>query len=422
LKTGSFKPDFWQFKIQVKEDAMKKKVWRALVVVGLVLIVSSYVWAERPIRIYVNEPLSGPAKDLGDRAVLGAQFAAEEANAQGGVLGRKVEAFGDDNQSKPDVAARKTQKYLLEENVDLIICGNGTPIAKAIAETIKGQNVCFFAGTMADDITGKDFQYNVFRAYYTGSMFARATVTYLSKYKNIKTFYLLNQDYSFGHDCAAAFRREVETRVPDGKILGEDYFPLFSKDLSPFLTKIKATGAGSILSTAWGSDINLLLKQRQELGVKGVIVNHALADYLAVKAVPESAVGAIAGDMYFMTIDTPENKDFVRRWQQRYKGTEFPDPDPHVVRTYVGVKFYLEAAKKAKSVDVDKIMPVLEGFRMKSLNGEIWLRPCDHQIQTPFAVAEITSGKYPYYSVPTLLPASAVGIEESLTGNSRCKK
>jgi branched-chain amino acid transport system substrate-binding protein len=401
---------------------MKRMGWKVFVIVCIMLAMSSYAWtAERPIRILVLEGLSGPAKDLGERAVLGARFAAEEANAQGGINGRKVEIIAEDNQMKPDVGARKAQKYLLEGSIDMISIVSGTNIVKAVAQAIGDNKVLFMAGTQGDDVTGKDFTYNMYRPYWNVSMFARGVVEYLAKHKKMKTFYLLNQDYSLGRDAAAAYKREIARQLPDGKIVGEDFFPLFTKDLSSFLTKVKASGAEAILTTAWGSDINLLLKQRLELGVKAPIVCYALADPIAVSAGPESAVGAIAADGYAITLDTRENKDFIKRWQQKHKGGEYPNPDLHTVRTYMGIKMMLEAAKKAKSVQVDKVMPVLEGFRMKSLIGEVYIRPCDHQIQMPMAVVEVVSPKYPYYGPATVLPASTVSIEESATGNQRCK-
>jgi branched-chain amino acid transport system substrate-binding protein len=399
-----------------------RKIGSVCVILCLFLAFASYVnAAERPIRILLLEPLSGPAKDNGDRSLIGAEFAAAELNAAGGILGRKIEVVGEDSQSKPDVAVRKLQKYLLDQSVDIVIVCSGTPVAKAVVEATKGANVLALLGTMADETTGADFENHVFRPYNNTSQAARAIVTYLAKYKNFKKFYLLNQDYSFGRDTGAAFRKEIKKQIPDGQVVGEDYFPLFSKDLSPFLTKVKVSGADAILSSAWGGDINLLLKQRVELGVKAVIADMALAPPIAIQANVDAAQGAIATDMYVITADTKENKDFVKRYRDKYKGTLYPEPDALSARTYLFTQLAMSAAKKAKSLNLDKIVPALEGMRERSLLGEVWIRPCDHQIQAPMAVVEINSTKYPYYGAPTVLPMSATTIEESATGNPRCK-
>jgi branched-chain amino acid transport system substrate-binding protein len=290
-----------------------------------------------------------------------------------------------------------------------------------VTEATKGQNILVMLGTMSDETTGSDFQDHVFRPYYNTSMSARAIVTYMGQHKEFKKFYLLNQDYSFGRDTGAAFRREIKKQIPDGQVLGEDYFPMFSKDLSPFLTKVKASGAEAILSSAWGSDINLILKQRAELGVKAIVADMALAPPLTLQADINAAQGAIATDSYVITIDTKENRDYVKRYRDKYKGTTYPEPDALSARTYLFTQLAASAAKKAKSVDLNKIIPALEGLKEKTIVGDVWIRPCDHQMQSPMAVVEINSTKYPYYGAPTIIPASEVMIEESATGNPRCK-
>jgi branched-chain amino acid transport system substrate-binding protein len=399
-----------------------RRIVTILVILAASIAVSSYLSAaERPVRILLLEPLSGPAKDNGDRSLIGLEFAAAEINAAGGINGRKVEVVAEDSQSKPDVASRKLQKYLLEKSIDAVIVCSGTPIAKAVVEGTKGQNVVAMLGTMADEATGAEFENHMIRPYYNTSMSARAIVTYMAQHKKFKKFYLLNQDYSFGHDTGAAFRREIKKQIPDGQVVGEDYFPMFSKDLSPFLTKVKASGAEAILSSAWGSDINLILKQRNELGVKAIVADMALAPPITLQANLEAAQGAVATDAYVITIDTKENKDFVKRYREKYKGTTYPEPDALSVRTYLFTTLYAAAAKKAKSVDVDKIIPAFEGLKEKTVIGDIWIRPCDHQIQNAMAVVEVNSMKYPFYGAPTIIPASAVMIPEGETGNPRCK-
>jgi branched-chain amino acid transport system substrate-binding protein len=381
------------------------------------------VWAaERPIRILVLDALSGPAKDNGDRLLLGTQLAAEEINAQGGLLGRKIEVIAEDSQVKPDIAVRKAQKYLLEGSVDIVSTGCGSHVAKALTDLTKEHNVVFVNYTMSDEATGKGFSYNAVRLVYSTSMMARAMVNYVAKNTQFKKFYPLNQDYAYGRDMAAAFKREVVRQIPGGQIVGEDYHPLFIKDFSPFLTKIKASGADAILTANWGTDISILTKQRHELGVKAVLVANALVNPTVIREMPDAALGNMGCDAYVVTVNTKESADFVNRWKKWYKGTEYPEPDCLSGRSYIGTKFILEGIKKAGAVEVNKLMPILEGMHQKSLNGELYLRPCDHQMQSPLPMVTITSKTYPYFGVPTMIPAAAIEIEEMATDNPRCKK
>jgi branched-chain amino acid transport system substrate-binding protein len=403
---------------------MRKGVVKGCIVFCFVLVMLmtvSSVWAERPIVILVCEPFSGPVKFLADRFLAGTQMAADEVNAQGGLLGRKIVVIHEDTQGKPDIAVQKAQKYLLEGSVDIVTAGLGSPQSKALKELTKEyKNVLFVDYGQADEAMGKDFAYHTVRLYINSSMVARTFVSYMAMHTTFKKIYLINQDYSYGRDCAAAFKREIVRQMPNAQIVGEDFHPMFVKDFSPFLTKIAASNADVILTANWGTDISILLKQRKELGVKAIIVNNNLADPNVIKEAPDAALGAIVSDTWMQTETSPESVAFLKRWREKYKGTAYPDPDPVSVRTYNGSRIVFEAIKKAQSLETAKLMPAFEGLHMKGLNGDEWIRPCDHQLEKPMPIAVVKSVNYPYYGVPTIIPAARIEIEESATGNARC--
>jgi len=402
---------------------MKRMLFGVTGVLCLMLLLCSFVWAqERPIRVLIIDAFSGPAKDNGDRYLLGLQIAAEEINAKGGLLGRKVEVITEDSQVKPDVAVRKAQKYLLEGSVDVVTAGTGSHIAKALADVTKQHNVLFVNFTMSDDATGKDFTDNAVRLVYSTSMMARALVNYVAKHTQFKKFYLLNQDYAYGRDMGGAFKKEVTRQIPTAQIVGEDYHPLFAKDFSPFLTKIQASNADAILTANYATDISILIKQRFELGVKATVVNNALANPTVVRENPEASIGNIACDAFMITTQTAENAEFVKLWQKKYAGAEYPDPDCVSGRTYIGLRYLAQGIQKAGSVKLDKLIPALEGMHQKSLNGDIYLRPCDHQLQSPMPVVKVESKTPPYFSTPVMIPASDIEIAETEIDNPRCKK
>ena len=91
-----------------KEEEMLSLKWKGLMVVifGVAIFVAGQALAADTVNIVMIDPLSGPMKDIGDRSVWGAQFAVDEINAAGGLLGKKVKLMPEDSQLKPDVAAR----------------------------------------------------------------------------------------------------------------------------------------------------------------------------------------------------------------------------------------------------------------------------------------------------------------------------
>jgi len=394
------------------------------VAIVLALAFCSISFAERPIRILLLDPLSGPNQLYGDRLLLGLKFAVEEINAQGGLLGRQVEAIAEDSQVKPEVAVRKAQKYLMEREVDFAMVNLGAHVAKAVKNLTTEHNIVFINLTGSEEATGKDFSYNSVRVWYNYPMMPKAFVKYIAQNKPFKKFYLLNQDYAPGHEIGVSFRKEVMKQIPGAEIVGEDYHPLWLKDFSPFLTKIKATGAECILTGNWGTDISILVKQCKELGVPAKVANMALADPLALAELGEAAVGCIVSDTWLSSVNTPESVDFLARWQKRYKGTTYPNPDDISARPYIAARFVFDGIKKARSTEVNTLIPVLEGMRQKSLNGEIYLRACDHQLQSPYPVAEVVSKTYPFFGPAKIIPASEIEIEENIVAvdNPRCKK
>ena len=86
--------------------------------------------------------------------------------------------------------------------------------------------------------------------------------------KNIKKVYLINQDYSFGQAVARAARAMLAKKRPDVSIVGDDLHPLGKvKDFSPYVAKIRAAGADSIVTGNWGNDFTLLVKAAKEAGL-----------------------------------------------------------------------------------------------------------------------------------------------------------
>lgn len=401
---------------------MKRNAAVFLVFLCSVLVFSSALWAaEKPIKLLCIYPVSGPMKGNGDQWMLGIKFAAHEINEQGGLLGRKVEVIVEDSQMKPDVAVSKAQKYLLAGNADIVI-STVSSIVAPLQDLTKEHNIPFVMFAMADAETGKNFAYNSARLTWNCSMIARTLINYTAKNTSYKKFYLLNQDYSYGRDFGAAVKREIARQIPGAQIVGEDYHPLMSKDLSPFLSKIKTSGAEAIVTLNWGIDISVLLKQRLELGVKAVVIAPAVSDESVVRENSEGAFGNISADTWFLTVNTKESRDFINNYKKWYKGTEYPEPTKLSAREYIGMKLFFAGIKKAGSLDVNKLMPALEGLRTSGPTGEVSMRACDHQILLPLPAGTVTSKKHPYMGVPTIIPANAVAIEEEAIDNPRCKK
>lgn len=408
---------------------MKRKVAMGI---GVAIVMSAVIFspslgkAAEPIKMLALDPLSGVMKDIGDRYHLGIKFAVEEINAAGGILGRPVKMFLDDSQLKPDIAARKVSRYITEEKVEFIMTGTGTHVAKAMAQVAEKEKVIMLNyGAAGDEITGKDFTPYQFRVALSTGQQSGALAAYFAG-TPYKKYYIICQDYAFGHDVAEAFKKGMKKFKPDWQLLGEDYHPVGTKDMGPYISKVISSGAEVLITGNWGADLLVLLKQGKDLGLKTKVGSYYLSDTLSLPAIGEAAVGNVTVEIYMLTEDTPQNKAFIERWQKRKMDPDHPYPTWLIGKAYQALMFMTEAIKKAKSTKADDVIKAWEGMSYEALIGRMVMRACDHQIVTPIPIAEVLPGpgsyyKFPFVGKPNMIPAEKGAIPPAETGNPRCK-
>lgn len=405
----------------------KKKMYLGLVLVLVVMgLFFSSLWAQDTINMVMVDPISGPFKDIGDRSVWGAQFAVDEINASGGLLGKKVKLIVEDSQLKPDVAARKATRAIQEDGAKFIIQLTSTAVARALMDVASKNKVVFVTlGAESDFLTGKEFTPYIFRTCFTTINRARAYAQFF-KTKHFKKVYLINMDYAFGHAVADDFRKIMAKEIPDLKIVGDDYHPLATKDFGPYATKIIASGADLVFTGNFGTDLSTLIKQTRKLGVKVPFATYFLDDDVQLPIIGEEAIGCLVNSTYFPTMNTPKNKAFLERWHNKFKKTAHPWPAANLGYSYNGVMFLFEAIKKAKSFDADAVIKAWEGMEYEGLMGKMVMRACDHQVLMAGPIGEIqgksTLFPFPFAGTPTMVPLEKVAEPPRETGNPRCAK
>lgn len=374
------------------------------------------------------DPFSGPFKELGDRHLIATQFAVDEINAQGGLLGKKVELFNEDSQLKPDIAARKATKAIMQDGANVIMQNISTAVAKAMMDIAEKNKVIQVShATYTDSLTGKDFNRNFFRTCYTTMQFSRAFAEYF-KTQKYRKFYLINMDYVFGHAVADDFITAMKRVIPDVQIVGNDFHPIATKDFAPYISKVIASGAEVIYTGNYGTDLEVLMKQSTQLGLKARWASNQLDDHVILSNIREHAIGAIVVSMYLPTIDTKENKIYLEKWQnwaKKQKNPVQPWPSIPVGQIYNGTMFFFEAIKKAKSFDPEAIINAWEGMEYTGTVGKMTMRACDHQTLQSLVMSEIQAKSdfypFPYPGKAVLIPAEKVMLQPNETGNPRCK-
>ena len=401
--------------------------WKGLITVifGVTIFMAGQALAADTVNIVMIDPISGPMKSVGDMSVWGTQFAVDEINAAGGLLGKKVKLMPEDSQLKPDVAARKATKAIMQDGAQFIFQLTSTAVAQALMDVAEKNKVIYVNfGAESDFLTGKNFNKYSFRTCFTTNNRARAYAEFF-KTKPWRKFYLMNQDYAFGHAVADDFKKVIPKEIPDAKIVGEDFAPIGHKDFAPYFTKILASGADIIFTGNYGVDLGNLLKQGAQLGVKARYATYFMDDDVQLPDIGLAAVGSFVNSTYLPTIDTPQNKAFLERWHKKFKDTQHPWPAANLGYSYNGAMFFFEAVKKAKSFDPEAIIKAWEGMEYNSLVGKQIMRACDHQIMMPGPIGEIQAKSalfpFPFAGTPVMIPLDKVAVPMKETGNPRCK-
>ena len=366
--------------------------------------------AEDTIKIGATEPLSGTFKDIGERYYGGVEYAVKVLNESGGLLGKKLEAVPIDSELKPDVAIRKATNLMLKDGVKFFCGGTGSSVGAAMAVLAEKNNAIMISyGMAAASLTGKDCRKNFFRVALSTDQHSYALAVWVAKqgYKNVAT---IAQDYSFGKEATEAFIRKLKKLNPSVKIVAELYHKIGEKDYAPYVSQLLSAKPDVIFTPNWGNDLTILLKQSNSFGLKTKFACYDLYDENVVKGVADDdyIVGNATSESYMLEIPGAQNKKFVEAF---YKDKGYYPTWLHG-KGYTAVMFLAEAIKKAGTTDVDAVIKAWEGLTYESIAGKYYMRPCDHQAQTPVYVTIMGKGskffKHAWGGTPIVIPAEEI--------------
>ncbi len=351
------------------------------------------------VKIAWIDPLSGLMGPVGSNQLKSFQFFAEKFN-QSNPAGVKFEVIGIDNKLSP-TESLNAFKSALDQGVRYITQGNGSAVAGALIDAVNkhnernpGKEVVFLNHSAVDpDFTNSKCSYWHFRFDADTSMKMEALTTFMAEKKDISKVYLINQNYSHGQQVARFAKELLGRKRPDIQVVGEDLHPLAQvRDFAPYIAKIKASGADTVITGNWGTDLSLLVKAANEGGYTGSFYTY----YTGVTGTPTALGTNAAGRVYQIAYNHYNMGGQMGKWADEFK-TKFNDD------FYTGSIIHIynvlgEAMAKAKSTDPVKVAAAMEGLKFKSFNGDVEMRKTDHQLQQPLflTVWQKTDKKNPY--------------------------
>src|ERR1700691_5558321 len=232
--------------------------------------------AQETVKIGYIDPLSGGGASVGEIGLKTFQFVAEELNAKGGILGKKVEIVPFDNKTNPQESLIQAQKAI-DSGVRYLTQGNGSSVGGALSDFVNkyndrnpGKEVLYFNYAAVDPVLTNDkCNFWHFRWDANSDIKMEALTNYMKDVPTIKKVYLINQDYSFGESVRTTAKAMLAAKRPDIQIVGNELHPLLKiTDFAPYIAKIKASGADTVITGNWGQDFALLLKAAADSGLK----------------------------------------------------------------------------------------------------------------------------------------------------------
>jgi branched-chain amino acid transport system substrate-binding protein len=330
-------------------------------------------------------PLTGRAARYGHDSIVGAEMAAEEVNAAGGVLGKELRLLFADDRSDPTYAVKVAQRYVVEDQVDFLMGVVSSAVALAVTQVSRHFRVVFVGTDHASArLTLEAFQPYYFRVTNNTMQSMRAGAIYLSR-RPWRRFYYMGPDYEYGHRQWLDFRQHLSRVLPDSHIVGACWPKLYERDYRPFIRTVLAARPEVLVHGFWGGDTIAFVEQALDLGLfERVQVmsfdaggNYEVFEALGARVPPGLILSARHHNNF---PDTDANRRFVQTFWARAR--RYPSYTAH--GAYVGVHFIARATQRARSLDPEDIVRAGEGLALPTPRDRdgfcSWIRPVDHQV------------------------------------------
>lgn len=364
------------------------------------------VRAEQVIHIADLEPLSGPFQTQGEANFRTLQAAVDEFNARSKDIKFEVTAFDAKGNAQE---ALNIFRQATERGIRYFAGGGSSAIVSGLIEAVNtynernpGREVLYLNHQAIDpDFTESRCSFWHFRFDPHVHMRMAALASHITRDTAVKKVYLINQDYSFGQQVEASAKRYLGTMRPDIAIVGEERHPIGRvKDFAPYVAKIKAAGADTVISGNFGPDLVLLIKAAKDAGL-----NVKFYTYYGNALGAPAAIGE-AGIERLRLVGTWETNAMPPRIQavyDRFKA-KYPKNDIFHAGVIEMVGVVGDAAQKANSVDPKKVAFALEGLKTAGAFGDVEMRAGDHQLLTPLFIETFAAvdGKKVKHGIETM--------------------
>lgn len=339
--------------------------------------------AKEPVKIALVTSKSGAFATMGADVATGIKFAVDEANAKGGVDGRKIVLAEGDDESTPD-AGRRVAEKLARDGHNLIIGPITSSISLAISQNLARWDAAFI-GTIskADKLTQDACSPRFVRTNHSDAM-DLAMINEWAKTLPGNNFAIMAADYVWGRDSAKSF--EAAVAAQGKKVSTKLFVPLGTKDYAPYIQQLKNANADAI----WVADVSgaiAFTKQAADFGLipQTPLIGHALLSNFIVNATGNALTNVPGNVGYTPDIDTPQSKAFAAAFKAKHNRL----PSDTEGQAYNGAMVLLQGVKLAGSTKPQDVTKALRGAEVETLYGKATVRAADNQLLIPNYIARV---------------------------------
>ena len=342
----------------------RRSVLRAGLALGAVGAMGPFIISargEEPVKIGLDNPLTGTYAAVGKNELIGCQLAVEQINAKGGILGRQVQLLVEDSTSgEAGTAVEKARKLIDRDQVNFLLGNVNSALALAMAGVSNEKGILHVVpGGHTDAVTGASCHWNVFRVCNTTQMEANAVTSTLIKVYG-KKLYFITPDYAFGHTLEAGVVKAA--MALGGERVGGDLTPLGTTDFSSYLIKAEAAKPDVIIFLVQGDDQVNALKQAVQFGLdKRLHLAGAQGELEPMEGLPpEARIGTWVFEWYWNQPGVPHVDEFVAA----IKKVTGRVPTARTWFGFVSTWTCALGANGANSLEAVKMAKFLQGFKL----------------------------------------------------------
>jgi len=338
-----------------------------------------------PLKIALIPPSTGALAVFGADAASAWEYAADEANANGGVDGHKVELVMSQTDTQPANTVRAARKAATQDGAKYFGAIITSPEHGALQQQLPALGALDINSLGKDDaLTGEGCSPNSFRAVQNNTMDVNAIADTLADLPAQK-WAIQAVDYSTGHSAAEKFKAAAEKAGKE--VVLESFAPLGTTEFGSYITKLKGADADGLFAVEYGADGVAFVNQGDQFKLfdkyKTVLGFNMVSEPLF-KPLGDKIVGFYNNLGYDVSSDNEKNKAFV----DGYTKKEGKAPYYVVADNYIGAQMLFEAVKKAKSVDPEKVKAALPGLSFESIEGPVTVGT-DGQLVRPSHVGQV---------------------------------